>query len=200
MLLEMSCLPPAGDAPAFLTKLFDATALGSMPKLDGTDTWPVAPALLSDPTNPDSSTITFPMSSVTGQLFDTGKDQTVVLVLPLAVGGASVSLNLKLYAAQVNMTFAADRKSATGGIVGGVLNTEEFVGEVKKLGSALNLCSSTALQNLITEVRQASDILSDGTQDPTKTCDGISIGLGFTMTQAQRGNVGPAAPTSTTCP
>ncbi len=42
--------------------------------------------------------------------------------------------------------------------------------------------------------------MSDGTQDPTKTCDGISIGLGFEMTLAQRGGVGPAKPTQMACP
>jgi hypothetical protein len=34
---------------------------------------------------------------------------------------------------------------------------------------------------------QASDILSDGTQDPTQTGDGISIGLGFNATVVQLG-------------
>jgi IPT/TIG domain/Collagen triple helix repeat (20 copies) len=199
-LLEMTCLPPTGDSPSFLTKLFGATALGATPKLDGTDRWPVAPELLSDLANPDSATLTFPMSSVTGQVFDTGKNQTVALALPLVAGGKSSSLNLKIYAAQVTMTLASDRKSATGGMIGGVLKTAEFVQEVKKLAYLLNYCGVGSLPTLITDIWQASDILSDGTQDPTKTCDGISIGLDFEMTQAQRGDVGPAQPVGLACP
>jgi hypothetical protein len=49
-------------------------------------------------------------------------------------------------------------------------------------------------------IQQASDILTDGTQDPTKTCDGISIGLGFEMVDAARGGVGPASATLMACP
>jgi hypothetical protein len=56
------------------------------------------------------------------------------------------------------------------------------------------------LQSLITAVRQASDILGDGTQDPTKTCDGISMGMTFTMAPAQIGSVGPAESVGMSCP
>jgi hypothetical protein len=78
-LLKLYCLPPTGDVPSLLTKLFDATALGSTPKLDGTDMWPVAPELLSDTTNPESSTIAFPTSSVAASVFDSGSNQKFVL-------------------------------------------------------------------------------------------------------------------------
>ena len=40
---------------------------------------------------------------------------------------------------------------------------------------------------IIEQVKRASDIMVDGTQDPTKTCDGISVGLGF---EAQAGALG----------
>ncbi len=199
-LLELHCLPATGDVPSMLSKLFDATALGSVPKLDGTDTWPVAPELLSDTTNPESSTIAYPASSVAGQVFDSGKNQKFVLALPLATNGGTTWVTLTMSAAEVTMTLAADRKSATAGIVGGVLDTEDFVAQINQLGYALGLCSSSVLTSLITTIRQASDIMSDGTQDPTKTCDGISIGLGFAMTQAQRGGVGPARAMQMACP
>jgi hypothetical protein len=108
-------------------------------------------------------------------------------------------MNLRLYAARVTMTLSADRKSATGGTLGGVLNTEELVTEVQRVGYLLGLCNSSMLPNLITLVRQASDIMADGTQDPTQTCNGISMGLTFEMKQVQRGNVGPATPPGATC-
>jgi hypothetical protein len=37
------------------------------------------------------------------------------------------------------------------------------------------------------QIAQSSDIMHDGTQDPTQPCDAISIGLGFDATQAQLG-------------
>jgi hypothetical protein len=49
-------------------------------------------------------------------------------------------------------------------------------------------------------VRRASDILSDGTQDPTKECDGISIGVQFEMKEVQLGPVGPPADMGNACP
>src|SRR6185436_2700690 len=63
-LLELQCLPPEGDVPVMTSKLFGAEALGAMPLWDGTDKWPVAPELLSDPTDPESSTVVFSKSSV----------------------------------------------------------------------------------------------------------------------------------------
>ena len=44
------------------------------------------------------------------------------------------------------------------------------------------------------QIRQASDILKDGTQDPSKVCNGISIGLGFKVREVQFGNVAPFTP------
>jgi hypothetical protein len=85
-------------------------------------------------------------------------------------------------------------------MIGGVLNTQEFVAQVLKVAYLLDLCTNSILPTLVQEIEQASDILSDGTQDPTQTCDAISIGLGFDMASAQIGDVGPAAPVGMSCP
>jgi hypothetical protein len=200
VLLKMFCLPPTGDAPTMTTKLFVADPLGTMPKFDGTDQWPVAPELLNDAKDPNSSMIVFPNSSVTGTTYDTGTNQLFIITIPLSANGNTTLLKLTLYSARATMTLSADRKTATGGMIGGVLATEEFVAEVKKVGFLLGLCTSTILPGLITQVRQASDIMQDGTQDPTKTCDGISMGITFEMAAVQLGSVGPAQPMPMTCP
>ncbi|KYF85075.1 hypothetical protein BE17_12670 [Sorangium cellulosum] len=199
-LLKMYCLPPTGDVPALVTTLVGGTSLGTRPKLDGTDKWPVEPGLLSDPMDPESSTIAFENSSVTGTTFDSGKNVTIILTIPLKTRTASTSIKLTLRAARMTMTLAADRKSATGGMIGGVLNTEEFVTELKKVGYLLNLCGSDVFDNMVTQIRQASDIMTDGSQDPNQTCDGITMGLGFEMTEAQLGDVGAANPVGMVCP
>ena len=54
--------------------------------------------------------------------------------------------------------------------------------------------NSPTLQSILNQLRQASDIMSDGSQDPAKQCDAISIGLGFTMKSAQLGPVAPPTP------
>ncbi len=199
-LLEIECLPPTGDATGLTTKLFAGETLGTTPKWDGTDQWPVEPDLLTDPTDPQSSSLVFPNCSVTGTTFSTGTNGTIVLTIPIVTGGVSTSIKLTLYAAQLTMTLSADRLSATNGMIGGVLNTSEFVTQVNNIAVLLGLCGTTAQTALVTQVEQASDILADGTQDTTKVCDGISVGLGFSMLPAQVGTVGLPAPAEQSCP
>ena len=198
-LVKLLCLPPEGDVPQFTTQLFAGTTLPMPPKFDGTDKWPVEPGLLSDPLDPLSSTILFPNSSIKGMTFDAGTDGQFIISVPVRTMTDSTSMKLTLYNAHITMTMSADRKSATGGMIGGVLNTEEFVAEINKVGYLLQLCGNPFFDNLVTQVRQASDILADGTQDPTKMCDGISMGLGFDMSPAELGDVGPANPVGMAC-
>jgi hypothetical protein len=199
-LLKLYCLPPKGDTSNMTTKLFGGAPLGMTPKFDGTDMWPVAPELLSDPMDPESSTIVFSKSSVTGSLYDSGKDQTFILTVPVKSSQRSGFIKLTLHAAHVTMKLSADRKSATGGVIGGVLNTDEFVAEVKKILWVFGYCDPSVSDAIITQVKQASDIMTNGTQNPNKTCDGISMGLGFEMQEVQIGDVGMPATMGMTCP
>jgi hypothetical protein len=199
VLLKMECLPPMGDVPVLTTKLFGGTKLDTVPKFDGTDTWPVAPELLGNVMDPDSSTIVFEKSSVMGTTYDSGKNETFILTVPVATKTMSTSIKLTLYAAHTTMILAEDRKSATSGMIGGVLNTEEFVAEIKKVGYLLGLCDGAAFDNLLAQVRQASDVMADGSQDPSKTCDGISMGLGFEMKEVKLGDVGLPTPVGMAC-
>jgi hypothetical protein len=200
VLLKMECLPPTGDVPSFTTKLFGGTVLGMAPKFDGTDKWPVAPDLLSDPMDPESSTILFKNSSVVGNTYDSGSKETFILTVPINSKTMSTSIKLTLYSAHTTMVLSDDRKSALSGMIGGVLDTEEFVAEIKKVGYLLGICNTALLTNLENQIRQASDIMADGTQDPTKPCNGISMGLGFEMKEVQLGEVGPPTPVGKTCP
>jgi hypothetical protein len=199
-LFKLECLPTTGDFPKFETKLFGTTALGMYPKFDGTDKWPIAPELLSDPTDPESSSILFPHSSVKDDVFDSGNDVTVILTAPIQTQTDTASIKLTLHSARVTMNLSADRKSATGGMIGGVLDIEELVAELEKVRVLVGKCGDAAFAAMETQLRQASDIMLDGTQDPTKTCNGISMGLGFEMKAAQIGDVGPATPAGNSCP
>ncbi len=63
------------------------------------------------------------------------------------------------------------------------------------------LCSGATIDSLLTQVSQASDILNDGTQDPSKACDGVSIGLGFqTQAASFRGTAPPSPTDPNPCP
>jgi hypothetical protein len=201
-LMKMYCLPPTGDAE-LTTKVFGGTDLADVPttpKYDGTDKWPVAPELLANLEDPESSTIVFEKSSVVGSTFDSGKNETFIFTIPMDYAGNFTSIKLTLYAAQITMTLSEDRKSATGGRIGGVLDANEFIEQVKKIGWMFDICDESVFDDVIAQVLRASDIMTDGTQDPTKYCDGISIGIEFDMKEVQLGDVGPPADIGMACP
>ncbi len=55
-----------------------------------------------------------------------------------------------------------------------------------------SLCGDTLWALIEKQIMQAADIMSDGTQDIAATCDGISIGLGFTAREVQIGTAAAA--------
>lgn len=197
-MLKMYCIPPTGDAQ-IISKVFGGTALGSTPAYNGTDVWPVAPELLSDLQDPESSTLVFEQSSVIGNTFDSGPNEEFILSIPLEDDAGEQTLKLSLHAARLILTLSEDRKSAKG-VLAGVLNTEEAIDQVKKIAWIADICEDKAFLNAIDLIRQMSDIMTDGTQDPSATCDGISFGVEIEMAEIQIGEVGPAAPPVMACP
>jgi hypothetical protein len=106
-------------------------------------------------------------------------------------GGATVHLNLhvggQLLPLTIRSAIFSFKHDPAGnalaeGTIAGVINTEDFVANVSNTAGAVDpaFCSPGTKDTLINAIREASDMLSDGTQDPNKTCDAISIGLGFT--------------------
>ena len=117
--------------------------------------------------------------------------------------GATPSRPLTIRAARFRMKISADGLTASDGILTGVVPTEEFVAEVKRVAATfdVSLCSGPTADSIADQMRQASDIMQDGTHDPTKECDGISIGLGFEMTRVVIGTAAaPVPPPANPCP
>jgi len=151
-------------------------------------TWEMDPSSVAGST-PDTANAQFPSSYLAQNTWVSGGDGTIVVRVP--IGG--IDMRLTIHHAVIAMNLSADHQVATNGTIAGVLDTEEFAMEVQRIVGAfdVSLCSGPATQSILTQVRQASDILSDGTQDPTKTCNGISIGLGFEGQAANIGGLGP---------
>jgi hypothetical protein len=197
MMLDFAGLTAAADQPSVVTRLYGGTDLGFPPSFDGMDCWPVVPELLTTPTDITSSTVVFDKSSVLGNKWISGTAGTITLTVP--AGPASITLTI--HKASISLNLSADHKSATGGLIGGVLDTDEFIKEIKKALFAINPAFCMLVGQFEPQMRQSSDILVDGSQDPAKTCNGISIGFGFTMKEIQLGGVGPkATPVTMTCP
>jgi len=187
------------DQTGITTRFYSGDQLGYAPKFDGTDCWPVDGATVNNPNDITSAKVVFSGGSLASNVWTSGPPQT--LSLTIAVQGAA--LTLTLHHAVVQAPFTVDHKGTVLGQISGVLGTEEFVNTVKQLAGTFDpsLCSGSALMAIESQIRQASDIMVDGTQDPNQTCNGISIGLGFTAKQIKLGGVGPASPPpATPCP
>lgn len=104
--------------------------------------------------------------------------------------------------ARVTMTVSADGTTASTGTLSGIVKTEDLVNELTKVAGRIStqLCSGSTLDTIKTTIRQASDILADGTQDASRECDAISFGVGFDAVKVSVTGTSPdPAPTPDPC-
>ena len=113
-------------------------------------------------------------------VFVNGKGGTEVK-LNLALGGQT--LNVTINRAIISFRHDPATKSLEEGTIAGVIRTEEFVNAIGQVAGSFGLCEGTTVEGIKSSIRFVSDILVDGADDPARTCDGISIGLGFTAKQ-----------------
>jgi hypothetical protein len=108
--------------------------------------------------------------------------------VPLSITIGGVAINILVHHAIVVFDHSAPG-AATNGTLAGVLDTEEFVAEMKAVTALTTSseCTGALVESVAQQVRSASDILKDGSNRPGVSCDGISIGLGFDAVQ-----IGPA--------
>jgi hypothetical protein len=190
-----------GTAPNYLdltAKLYAGADLGSPPKWDGSDAWPVVPELLTDSTDITSAKVQFKTSYVNDDVWVSGSPGS--LGLGLSISGASFTIDISQ--AIITMKLAADRQSATEGVIAGVIEVEPFIAQLKSVAGSIDsgLCEGGLFDTIADTLRQASDIMADGSQDPTKTCDAISIGLGFTGKAVTLGGIAePTEPEPDPC-
>jgi hypothetical protein len=197
IMLSMVALGSSVTESPLLTRFYTGGKLGSPPLFDGSDHWPVTPGSLIDPTDVTSAKVTFPSSYLTQDAWVSGvSGGTGAVVVRLWPGG--VTLDLHIQAARIALDLDPTHRHGTNGTISGVLDTQTFIDEIEALAASIDpaFCdtSNPTLQAIVTAIAQASDILHDGTQDPTKPCDGISIGLGFNAALVQLGGISPPPP------
>lgn len=156
-----------------------------------TNTWMAAPEFLNDTSDPTSAKVTFPNSYLVGNTWVSGDEGTVDLNIAIA----GFSLALKIRSAVITMDLDSAHGGASNGVIAGVLSTEELIAQLRAVIGNFDrsFCEGTAIEGILNQVRQASDIMQDGTQDPNAECDGISIGLGFDADVVTIGGVGTAS-------
>ncbi len=188
IMLDLEKLGAGADYNPPVTNLFAGGNLGSAPKFDGTDKWPVRPELLNDPTDiTKGSKVSFATSYVTSNTWVSGSKGNVELDLSIS----GFTLGLTISNAVITLNLAADHKTGTQGIIAGVLNTEALTTQLKAVAGSFDpsLCTGPTIMSIVDQITQASDIMADGSQDPTQTCDGISIGIGFDAELVQLGPI-----------
>lgn len=152
---------------------FDETA---KPTWTTADNWPVRPEILNSPTDPLSTKVRFDDAyRVNGTFVSGGRGQ---VSLSIAISGVSLDIVIN----QAVLTFDVKSKGkATNGVIAGIIDTEELIKGLQKVAGRIStsLCASSAFDNIAAQIRQASDIMADGSNGPGKSCNGISVGLGF---------------------
>ena len=162
------------SAQLFASGVFDEDG-GAKPTFTMADDWPVRPELLNDgKTVASGSKVTFPDSYITGGTFVT---PTGTITLSLVFQG--VALDIDIVKAVVVMDINGD--NGDNGTIAGVIPTEKLITGLQSVAGRISksLCGS-AFDGIAQQIRQTSDILSDGTNSAGKACDAISIGIGFT--------------------
>lgn len=108
-------------------------------------------------------------------------------------GGADVQLALSIQGQQLSLTIhkaiitfnhsAPD--TLAQGTIAGVIATQEFVDGISNIAGrfSTDLCSGSTVESIKDSIRQASDMLADGSQKAGVDCTGISVGIGFTAKQ-----------------
>ncbi|WP_437676662.1 hypothetical protein [Sorangium sp. So ce131] len=203
LLMSIEGLGPEASYRPLVTKLYAGAQITPAPRWDGRDEWPVVPQPRADRDEGDRSVTRFPESYVDDNTWFSGDMDGAGGTIQLHLNVFGENLALTIRAARMTAELDADHKSARKGVIGGVIETEALVEEVRFLISrvAPRYCGDVAIEALVKQIRAASDIMKDGTQDHDKVCDGISVGLGFNARQVQIGGTAPsAAPRSGTCP
>lgn len=204
MILEIEDIGAGASYVNLPAALYFGAELASPPSWDGSDVWPLYCDLMSDCkesgttqlSEGNKSLVTFPNSYVADGTWVSSTGSKVTLVL--AVGGITVSLDIQRAVITAEMGSGDPPTTATNGIIAGILDTEQVVSTISQTAGFINtsLCESSALDELKNKIRQASDIMKDGSQNPDATCDGISVGLGIDLQAVQLGDVVDADPTA----
>ncbi len=183
-----------GGGPSYLglaSRAYEGSLLGQIPAFDGSDSWPVTAESLGSPPDLSSALFQFPSSYVNGHTWVSSPpghyEIRLFLMRPMV---------LSIEHAIITMELSADRSSGSNGVIAGILEVEPLVEEFRKLAGSFDesFCGGSTFDALADSIRQAADILSDGSQDPNQTCDAISLGLGFEASAVQLGAVAAPAP------
>ena len=155
----------------------DSTTPIPFPGFGPTTDWPVRAELLTDgATIASGSKVKFADAYMANGTFVNGGGGSTI-TLSLSFSGVALDLAINKAILTFDHTSAA---KAGNGTIAGVINTEELITGLKKVAGRISatLCGSQ-FDGIAQQIRQASDIMADGSNAAGADCSGISIGIGF---------------------
>ena len=166
---------------------YEAAPLGHPAQFSELDCWPVYDGSLVDPLDIDAAKLSLPDGALAANSWSS--DTAVTLTLNVPSGG--MNLSLKIHEAKISFALDANHQGATQGIISGVLDLDETLAMMQAVAGGFDpsLCSGATWDSIAAQFRQTADVMADGTQDPSATCNGISIGVGFTLWRASLGGI-----------
>lgn len=173
--MMLNLLPPAATPARF--GLLAAASTATPPAFTGTDVRAVSAGSVGAGGPADALSMSTTPAMKGSVVYSGIAGGTFYLELPLQ--GATWRIPVRH--ARVTMDISPDGVRGNNGTLSGIVPTEELVTEMGRIAGRIStqLCGGSTLDTIKQTIRQASDILIDGPQDPTKSCDGISIGIGF---------------------
>ncbi|MBI4952505.1 MAG: hypothetical protein HY908_10770 [Myxococcales bacterium] len=199
LLVRLQGLGAAATQASVPGLAYGGGTLGHAATFDGQDCWPVNDGTLTDPLDLDTSTLSFPDGALAADVWTSDLAVTISLTVP----NAGFDFPMKIHQAKLAFTLDADHQGATHGILSGVLDVNEFLAAMQAVAGSIDpsLCAGATWDSLANQMKQAADILVDGTQDPAVACNGISIGLGFSLARDGLGAiVEEPTPSPSPCP
>ena len=198
ILFDLEHLGAGADYNPLVGRVYRGAQANQPPLWNGADVWPVASISLNAPPSLASAKAQAAASYVVGNTWVAQLHGEIHV--PLATGGFDLELPIK--DPVITMTLDGAHQSATNGTIAGVIPTDAFVAVMKQVAGAFDasLCGGPTIDSIVAQLEQASDILTDGTQDPSKVCDGISVGLGFDAHLVDTGSVVTTPPPPQPCP
>jgi hypothetical protein len=177
---------PAQEAASYPAQVYASAPLCKDSSARTPKLFPIDAATVegNDVDRPKAPPIT---GTLAGDVWTSDVIASLAIVIPVAGG----PIPMRLQRVRMSMRLSADRKSVTDGVIGGIANTEELVAALRQFKGFINplACVPGVFDQYEAKIRQASDILDDGTQDPQRTCNGITVGIGFDMVRASIGSV-----------
>jgi hypothetical protein len=198
VLLDLENLGAGVEYDPMVGRAYRGGDLGQPPSWNGVDAWPVNADSLSAPPALDSAKAQSTQTYVVGNVWVA----RIAGDLSVMLNAGGFPLPLQIHNPIITMQLDASHQHATFGTIAGVIPTASLVGTIKQVAGAFDpsLCSGPTIDSITSQITQASDILVDGTQDPTQACDGISIGLGFEAQRVTFGGVQTPVPPPNPCP